>query len=296
MQRSFSTPPLYRVDVKVHNPFVGWVEFPTNPERVASLCPSVTETLFMIGAGDRVVGVSSWCHRPREALSKPKIGSYVDVVEENLVKTRPQLIVTTTGVQREIIERLVKKGYPVYPIPFPKTVYDILSMVVEVGGLVGMHAEALDVSTTLAQFLEKMRSLRRPGKRLRVYVEIDLGGPTIPGYFSHVTTAFSIAGLENVFADTPSSYLYGMKVRDYPVVDVVRELTSRNPDVIVYESKSFHPSGDEGLNLMRERGLDGLEAVRNGRVLTVPADTLAHYGPSFLEEAPKLAEKIWNTL
>ncbi|MDW8044110.1 MAG: ABC transporter substrate-binding protein, partial [Nitrososphaerota archaeon] len=175
-------------------------------------------------------------------------------------------------------------------------VYSILSMVIEVGGLIGEHEEALNLSTTLLAQVEDLRSLRKPGRRPRVYVEIDLGGPTIPAYFSHVTSAFTIAGIDNVFAGTPQSYLYGMKVNDYRVMDVAAELKRRNPDVIVFESKSFKPDEDEGLKIMRERGLESLEAVETGKVLTLPADTLAHYGPSFIVEARKVVEKIYSML
>lgn len=282
--------------MRLYNPFTGWVEYPDQPARIASLCPSVTETLFMLGAGNRVVGVSSWCHRPREALSKPKIGSYVEVVEETMAKLKPQLVITTTGAQRQVIEKLMSKNYSIYPIPFPKDIYSILSMVIEVGGLIGEHQEALNLSTTLLAQIEDLRSLRRPGRRPRVYVEIDLGGPTIPAYFSHVTSAFTIAGIDNVFADTPQSYLYGMKVNNYEVIDVAAELKRRNPDLIVFESKSFNPDEDEGLKIMRERGLESLEAVETGKVLTLPADTLAHYGPSFIVEAHKVVEKIYSML
>ncbi|MEM4189019.1 MAG: ABC transporter substrate-binding protein [Candidatus Caldarchaeum sp.] len=280
--------------MRVYNPYAGWVVFPDRPSRIVSLCPSVTETLFMVGAGDRVVGVSSWCHRPREALAKPKVGSYTEVVEERLSNLKPELIITTTGAQKEAFEKLLSHGYPTYPIPLPKTVYDILSMVLEVGGLVGELDAALNLCDKLSQSLDSLRSLKRDGKLPRVYVEIDLGGPTIPGYLNHITSALHLAGVANVFADAPTPYLYGMKVEGYDVLDVMSEVAGRNPDVIVYESKSFNPSRDEGLNVMVEKGLNNLAAVRNGRVLTLPADTLAHYGPSFLIEAVKVCEQIWE--
>ncbi len=67
--------------MRVYNPFVGWMILPDHPERIVSLSPSVTEILFELGLEDRVVGVSSWCHRPVQARSKPKVGSYVRVLQ-----------------------------------------------------------------------------------------------------------------------------------------------------------------------------------------------------------------------
>ncbi|MEM0482823.1 MAG: ABC transporter substrate-binding protein [Nitrososphaerota archaeon] len=280
--------------MRVYSPYVGWVEYPDRPSRIISLCPSVTETLFMLGVGGRVVGVSSWCHRPREALKRPKVGSYTEILRDKVRELGPELIFTTVGAQRRALEELLSLGYPTYPVPLPKDVYAILSMVVEVGGMVGEPEAALSLSDRLARRLEDLRTLRRGNRMPRVYVEIDLGGPTVPAYFNHINSALHLAGIANIFGDSPDEYLYGMRVGDYPVLDVAGELQRRDPDVIVYESKSFHPLPDEGLEVMRKRGLEGLRAVKTGSVLTLPADTLAHYGPSFLEEVVKVCERVWE--
>jgi len=250
----------------------------------------------MMGAGDRVVGVSSWCRRPREALTRPKVASYTEVLPERVAELEPDLVLTTTGVQKDALSKLQSLGCPVYPVPIPRDVYGILSNIVDVGGLVGENASALELAGNLSTYLMELKRLRPGNSSLTAYVEIDLGGPTIPAYYSHVTSALHLAGIANVYVSTPESYLYGMKVADYPVLDVVKELEHLNPDVIVYESKSLHPDMDEGYIVMVERGLKHLKAVENGRVITVPADTLAHYGPSFLKDVKEICVKIWSLM
>ncbi len=279
--------------MRVFNPFVGWVEFRDRPERIVSLNPSVTETLFELGAGDRVVGVSSWCHRPKEALSRPKVGSYTHLLEERLLSLKPDVVFTTTGAQRGVLERLMQLGIPTYPIPYPRDIYSILSMVADVGGLIGEEEAALKLCSEFLDRLQGLRALARPDLRPKVYVEIDLGGPTIPGYFNHINHALYLSGLRNAFGDAPVDYVYGMEVKGYEAVDVVAELRRRDPDVIVYESKSFHPRESEGFEVMVSRGLSDLKAVRERRVLTLPADTLAHYGPSFLRYVGAVLERVW---
>jgi ABC-type Fe3+-hydroxamate transport system substrate-binding protein len=280
--------------VQVYNPFVGWLTLPDRPERIVSLNPSVTEILFELGLEDRVVGVSSWCHRPPQARSRPKVGSYVQVLEGRLRALRPDLVLTTTGTQRSLIEQLHASGFPVYPIPFPKDVYAVLSTVVEVGGLVGAPERALALAAQLFDLLRALPALRREGRSPRVYVEIDLGGPTVPAYANHVTGALGLAGVHNVFGHVPTSYLYGMPLASYEPIPVASEIRAADPDVIVYESKHFRPRGDEGLRIMHERGLGDLRAVREGRILTLPADTLAHYGPSFCRQIPDVCRAIWD--
>lgn len=285
--------------MKIYNPFVGWVNFVDKPQRIVSLNPSVTETLYMLGAGDRVVGVSSWCHRPAEALSKPKVGSYTMVLENKLSELKPDLLLTTTGAQRGIVEKLVALGYPTYPIPYPKDLYSILSMVSEIGGLIGENDKALELCEKLLKYAEKLRALGEELKQMyrlspSVYVEIDLGGPTIPAYFNHITHALNLAGLKNVFQNISQDYVYGMEVTGYATVDVVETLRKFDPDIIVYESKNLRPDKNEALQIMQSRGLSNLRAVTNKKILTLPADTLAHYGPSFLTEIINVAKNIWK--
>jgi iron complex transport system substrate-binding protein len=285
--------------LKVYNPFVGWVNFVDRPQRIVSLNPSVTETLYMLGAGDRVVGVSSWCHRPAEVLSKPKVGSYTMVLEDKLAMLNPDLLLTTTGAQRGIVEKLVALGYPTYPIPYPRDLYSILSMISEIGGLIGENDKALNLCEQLLKHVEKLRSLGREftnkhQSRPTVYVEIDLGGPTIPAYFNHITHALYLAGLKNMFQHISQDYVYGMEVKGYLAIDIAETLRKLDPDIIVYESKNLHPDVNEAFQVMQSRGLANLRAVESGKVITLPADTLAHYGPSFLTEIVNVARNIWK--
>jgi ABC-type Fe3+-hydroxamate transport system substrate-binding protein len=285
--------------LKVYNPFVGWVNFVDRPQRIVSLNPSVTETLYMLGAGDRVVGVSSWCHRPAEVLSKPKVGSYTMVLEDKLAMLNPDLLLTTTGAQRGIVEKLVALGYPTYPIPYPRDLYSILSMISEIGGLIGENDKALNLCEQLLKHVEKLRSLGREftnkhQSRPTVYVEIDLGGPTIPAYFNHITHALYLAGLKNMFQHISQDYVYGMEVKGYLAIDIAETLRKLDPDIIVYESKNLHPDVSEAFQVMHSRGLANLRAVESGKVITLPADTLAHYGPSFLTEIVNVARNIWR--
>jgi iron complex transport system substrate-binding protein len=285
--------------LKVYNPFVGWVNFVDRPQRIVSLNPSVTETLYMLGAGDRVVGVSSWCHRPAEVLSKPKVGSYTMVLEDKLAMLNPDLLLTTTGAQRGIVEKLVALGYPTYPIPYPRDLYSILSMISEIGGLIGENDKALNLCEQLLKHVEKLRSLGREftnkhQSRPTVYVEIDLGGPTIPAYFNHITHALYLVGLKNMFQHISQDYVYGMEVKGYLAIDIAETLRKLDPDIIVYESKNLHPDVNEAFQVMQSRGLANLRAVESGKVITLPADTLAHYGPSFLTEIVNVARNIWR--
>ncbi|RMG67943.1 MAG: hypothetical protein D6710_10775, partial [Nitrospirae bacterium] len=81
------------------------------PERIISLAPSITEILFSLGLGDRVVGVTNFCDYPKEALKRPKIGGMTNPSLEAIVRLRPDIVVLTTdGNPGEIEERLKGLG------------------------------------------------------------------------------------------------------------------------------------------------------------------------------------------
>ena len=254
------------------------VEVPERPERIVSLSPALTETLFLVGAGDRVVGVSVFCSKPPEAGGRPRVGSYYKVNYKALDELRPDLVLTTTGAQRRVLEELVERGYPVYPIPLPTSVYGILDQTVTVGMVVGALSEARRLAAGL---MERLGRLRGALEGLRVYYEINLGGPVSAGAHSYIADAFAFLGAETPFDDLRQPWVVNPDPR------VVVEF---DPDVIIYE---FNPveeaSVERAVKRMEERGLGGLRAVRDGRIVALPGDSLAHYGPSLVDALERVS-------
>jgi ABC-type Fe3+-hydroxamate transport system substrate-binding protein len=294
MTKSFYFPSPFFHTVKVYSPEVGFVDLPDNPERIVCLSPAVTETLFMLGVGNRLVGVDSWSYRPKEALKIRRVGSYATLNEEVVRELSPDLVITTTGVQRSMIERLKSMGIAVYPIPVPTTIFELISAASTVGGLVGAYQEGLELSRRLLQRLNSLLKMGLP-RPARVYVEIDLGGPTIPAYFSHVTSAMHLLNMINVYGNVKQAYLYGMKVEDFPIFSV-EDVFRADPDVVIYEFKRKQFSREEVEGLIQTRGWDRLRAVREGRLIVLPSDTLAHHGPSFMDNMEDCLIKVRESL
>lgn len=253
------------------------VEVPEKPERVVSLAENLTEALFMLELGDRVVGVSTYCRRPREAGERPGVGGYLEASRRTLKELRPDLILTTTGVQLRLAKRLHGEGYPVYPIPLPKTLHGIIENVLELG----LVMDAVEKARSLASKLtEKLWKTRGTGGR-RVYVELELGGPITVGASSYLSHAFSVIGAKNVYDHVKTAYFQPR----------IEEVVNLNPDVIIYDPppRERDPAG-RLRRMVRERGWERMEAVKNGRIYATEGDVLAHYGPSFiLETLPWLA-------
>ncbi len=130
-----------------------FVVIPRYPRRIVSLVSSLTETLYEMGAGDRVVGVSSYCGRYVAGLTAPIVGDYLRVDENLLQQIEPDLVLTTTGVQRSLGRHLSTIGFPVFSFPLPGSLYGILENVIMLGCLLDQIGSCPSICSSLAALL-----------------------------------------------------------------------------------------------------------------------------------------------
>ncbi len=249
------------------------LNLPDSLQHIISFSPAVTETLFLIGAGDSVAGVSAFCARPDEARKKKVVGSYNTVNRQLLRGLSPDLIFTVTGYQREFAVELSKE-MPVYAIELPVSVAGILDMVVKVGLITNRIPEATVFSRRLLKSVAELDMV----ERRTAYVEIDFGGPVSFGAYSYITDALRLLGAGSVFGSRACEWLT-------PDLEQVRQ---EDPDLIIYEPKMYSRFSELDLrSLIEKRGWAGMRAVREGHVFMTPGplDFLAHHGPSFITSA-----------
>lgn len=127
------------------------------PRRIISLAPVVTETLFALGAGTDVVGVTRYCDRPAEAQTRPKVGGFVDPQLEAILGLRPDLVIAMPSMgQRTVLEALRAHKIPVLVV-FGDTVAEIRSMIEAIGEATFLSARARQALKTLEAALQKIR-------------------------------------------------------------------------------------------------------------------------------------------
>ena len=120
------------------------------PERIVSLTPSNTEILFALGAGGRIVGVSEYCDYPPDALTLPKVSRFLDADEDAIVALRPDLVLTSSHLQKTIVDHLIDRDITV--LAFNPTDLDgILRDILLLGQIVG----ALDRARALVETLQQ---------------------------------------------------------------------------------------------------------------------------------------------
>ncbi|WP_242359812.1 ABC transporter substrate-binding protein [Anaeromyxobacter sp. SG17] len=265
--------------MKISSPLLGTTfELPERPGRIVSLVSSATETLFALGAGDAVVGVTPYCARYVPGLGAPVVADYVSGDPEAIRAVRPELVVATDGVQLPLARRLAAAGLPVALLPVPQSRFGILENTVALGALTGRLAEARSLCDRLERACAELVA-SAPSPRPRAYAELWFGRHLRrPGGRAFVHDLLWLAGLEPVHGDRPDAYAP-------PELDEVPGLA---PDWVIVFSEPEHPIDAEAL--VRERGWDRAFAPRVLASTTERGRNLIHDGPSFVETAAWLRD------
>lgn len=263
---------------------------PSNGEyrRIVSLSPSITEILFALGAGDRVVGVTSYCEYPPEARRRTRVGGYFNSNFEAIVALEPDLVVLR-GVPGQSMPAFEQLELPTLVVSHNR-VQDILDSITTIGGYCGAESEAAGlvakIEAGMKQIQQKTAGLDRP--RVMFAVERTLGSGRIEdvyiagqdGFLDKVTT---LAGGRNACPITAARF---------PVVSI-EGIMKINPQVIVdLVAKRSQNDLDAETILADWQQLADVEAVRNGQVYLVDDDFAFIPGPRFLLLAEKLARLI----
>lgn len=261
---------------------------PAGPKRIVSMAPAVTETLFALGCGDRVAGVTAFCQYPPEAAGKPRIGGLLDPNFEAVMALRPDLVVMLDGLQsaQAGFDNLRVKNLAV-PLG---TVDGILDAIPTLGRVCGAEKNAerivADIRARIARIERKTAGL--PRWRVMVTIERTLGTGGLQdvyvggrdGYFDRI---IAMAGGENVYRD-------GL-VR-FPVVSA-EGMLNMNPQVVIelFSSRTAGRHADAAL-LADWQQLAEIEAVRQRRVYIVREDFAFVPGPRFILLVEKFARLV----
>ena len=243
------------------------------PERIVCLTEETTETLYLLGEGERVVGVSGYTVRPPEARSKPRVSAFVNARFEKIEALRPDLILAFSDLQADITSELVRRGFQVFTFN-QRSVAEILQMIRIVGGLVGRQDRAERLCSDLSDQLERIReSAARFPSRLKVFFE-EWDDPLISG-IQWVEELIDIAGGAPLFPELASARL----ARDR-IVDPA-EVARRDPDVILASwcGKKVRPAA-----IRNRTGWDRVAAVRSGRIHEIKSSYILQPGPASLTE------------
>jgi len=250
---------------------------PIYPERIVCLTEETTETLYLLGEGRRVVGISGYTLRPPEARTKPKVSSFISARFEKIEALAPDLILTFSDLQADIASELVKRGLPVFAFN-QRSVSDILQMIRILAGIVGCEAKGAALVTELESALAAIReSSARFARRPRVFFE-EWPEPLISG-IQWVEELVEIAGGDPVFPELREKRL--AKDRIVQADEVLR----RKPDIVL---ASWCGKKMKKSTIVARPGWDELPAVQHDRIYDIPSTYILQPGPAALTEGVRL--------
>src|SRR5438093_12841234 len=141
------------------------------PERIVCLTEETTETLYLLGQGGAVVGVSGCTVRPPEARQKPKVSAFINAKFEKILALQPDLVLAFSDLQAELAAELMRRGLTVVTFN-QRSVTEILQMIRMLGGLVGYQAQAEALAERLERDLDRIRQTASNfAERPRVFFE-----------------------------------------------------------------------------------------------------------------------------
>jgi iron complex transport system substrate-binding protein len=244
-----------------------------HPRRIVCLTEETTETLYLLGEGNRVVGVSGYTVRPPEARRKPRVSAFITARFDRIAALEPDLILAFSDLQADIVRELVRRGHAVFTFN-QRSVEEILQMILVLGGIVGCAGRAQALVDDLRRGLDAIREeTARWPRRPRVFFE-EWNDPLISG-IQWVEELVTIAGGEPIF---PELHTAGLAKDRIVASD---EVARRDPDVVI-ASWCGKPVRRE--RIVERTGWDGVSAVRHGHVYEIKSAYILQPGPASLTE------------
>ncbi len=250
------------------------------PQRIVSLTPSITETLYALGAEDLLVGVTTFCDFPPAAQQKPKVGGMVNPSLEVILSLQPDLVLATTEGNREsTIRQLDELRVPTYVVS-PKNFAGVLESITRIGQLIGREAAARRVAGDLRHRADKVLAAIRGRPRPSVLYLVWADPVIAPGSHTLITELIRMAGGASVSADQRI---------EWPRLSL-EQVVAKAPEVIIVATHSSNHV-DDALRRWREQKLL-LPALKAGRVHTIDGNLVHRPGPRIAEGLEALVQAI----
>jgi iron complex transport system substrate-binding protein len=252
-----------------------------HPRRIVCLSQEHVELCYLLGAGDRVVGVPGTTRRPPEARDKPRVGGFTSFRVDRILALEPDLVLAFSDLQADVVAELVRRGLSVC-CTNPRSVDDVLRTILLVGGSLGRAAEARALVQDMQDEIRQVREFSSvwPSRR-RVYFE-EWPDPLIAG-IRWVSEIIELAGGADIFPE----------LRDRPAardrVVEPAEVVRRDPEIIL---ASWCGKPVDVAAIRARPGWERVSAVRQGRIFELEGADILSPGPSLREGLRQVHEIV----
>lgn len=250
------------------------------PRRIIPLAPSLAECLFALGLDEEIVGVTEYTNFPPQALSKPKVGSYIHLQIEAIVAMKPDLVVATMdGNPKSQIQRLEELGVNVF-VTNPKTLeglYDTLSIM---GRILNREARAKELVENMRGAIRKIGDLVGSRPARKVLLQVGSSPLVVAGDETLQNELIRLAGGENIAASQGRGYI--------PLS--IERVVTLGPEIILISSMA----DSVGAEKVKEswRRWPQIPAVFGGRIHVIDGDLVDRPSPRIVEGLKSMAKLI----
>jgi len=253
------------------------------PNRIVSMAPSITEIVFALGLGEKVVGVSDFCDYPPEAAKRPKVGGLVNPNVEAVIALEPDLVIALPNATHENTYRSLRQlGIKMLSLP-NDTIADLYATVETIGQEAGAEAAAAEMIKGLQEKFAEVGSRVADRPKRRVMFIVGMDPLFVAGKGTFINDLIGIAGGENIAGDS------SMK---YPQLSI-EQVVSKAPEVIFYTSLNFELTGDQEKQAEKVwSAYSTIPAVKEGRIHGLVADHVTLPGPRLRIGIEEMARAI----
>ena len=254
------------------------ITLPAKIDRIVSLAPNLTEIVYAVGAGDRLVGNTDYCDYPAEAKQVAKIGDTMHPSVERIISLKPQIVLVSTASQLEAFtKQLDQQGIAVY-VTNPGSLEEIFSSMIAFGEMFGTGGEATRVASNLRKRSDAIAAATASVTPVRVFYQIA-GEPLYTiGRKAYLTDLVKRAGGVSVTAEVPEAF---------PRFSAEAALSAKPEAIILPTGGSMGTSNTSVASPLRDS-----PAVRNNRVYKINDDFLSRPGPRLVDGLEALAHAL----
>lgn len=255
------------------------------PQRIVCLTEEPTEMLYLLGEQDRIVGISGFTVRPPSARKeKPIVSTFLDAKIDEIIALQPDLVIGFSDLQAEIAKQLIEAGITVW-INNHRSIVEIMSMMVQLGALVGKGGQAESLVVEIQQTIQDIELVTRTWpQKPTVYFE-EWYDPLISG-IQWVSEIIALAGGIDIFPELGKESLAKNRIIADP-----QRVVERNPDIIMASwcGKMFKKP-----RMVNRPNWDQIAAIRSDAVYEIPSEIILQPGPACLMEGLPMLHDIFQ--
>ena len=250
------------------------VKIAESVERAVSLAPNLTEITFAVGAGNRLVGVTSYCDYPLEARQIQKIGDTINPNIETIIALKPQVVLVSTASQIESFTKQLEAQNIAVFITNPNSLDDIYKSIDKMGEIFGAQEKARQINGDLQKRVADIEARLKAANKIKVFLQISKEPLVTVGKATFFNDLIERAGGASVTKDLESSYPKLSKETAFAL----------NPDAIILSDSEDNREPNDVFK--------SSPAAKNGKVFRIKADIISRPAPRIVDGLEEMARDL----